>query len=189
MPSSGELVRPTITSPAARNRAARLLVTGARQSSCFRMGTPSYAGSSTRVQLRSFSANGTPRNGPSGSSPAASVRARSNRVVVNAWSSGSTASTRAIAASTSSAGVTSPERTSSAWAVASNSAKGSDIEWLLSSRRSPVADRPTASRFRVVRPPAAAGPRDSPRRRAVRRWVDPTRSSRAATRSPVGRTH
>src|SRR3954447_2315690 len=68
----------------------------------------------------SLSSIGTPRNGPSGSSPAASVRASSNRSRRTASSCGLTFSMRAMAASTSSAGLTSPRRTSSACPVASS---------------------------------------------------------------------
>src|SRR4051794_5901058 len=68
----------------------------------------------------SLSSIGTPRNGPSGSSPDASVRAASNRSRSTASSCGFTFSMRAMAASTSSAGLTSPRRTSSACSVASS---------------------------------------------------------------------
>ena len=53
----------------------------------------------------SFNRIGTPRNGPSGRSPAASARASSKRVRMTASSAGLTDSMRVIAASTSSAGL------------------------------------------------------------------------------------
>src|SRR5215218_10301868 len=62
---------------------------------------------------------GTPRNGPSGRSPAASVRAASKRSRITALSCGLTRSMRSIAASTSSLGLTSPRRTRSTRPVAS----------------------------------------------------------------------
>src|SRR5690348_11737250 len=71
-------------------------------------------------QPRSLSRIGTPRNGPSGSVPAACTRAWSNLVLITASSRGLTASIRAIAASTRSFGLTSPRRTRSACAVASS---------------------------------------------------------------------
>src|SRR5215469_10568555 len=60
------------------------------------------------------------RNASSGTSPAASARAWSNRVLITASSRGFTASMRPMAASTSSAGLASPRRTRSACAVASS---------------------------------------------------------------------
>ena len=84
---------------------------------------PSYIGSPAVWAARSLSRNGTPRNGPSGSSPAAASRALSNSGVITALSSGFSRSMRAIASSTSSVGLASPVRTSSAWAVASRPAE------------------------------------------------------------------
>src|SRR5437870_7885729 len=55
--------------------------------------------------------------------------------MMTAFSFGLTASMRAIAASTSAEGLSSPRRTSSAWAVASRKASSSDIR--------PPYDRPT----------------------------------------------
>lgn len=83
---------------------------------------PSYIGSPAECAARSLSRNGTPRKGPSGSSPAAASRALSKRGVTTALSSGSRRSMRSIASSTSSAGLASPVRTNSAWAVASTAA-------------------------------------------------------------------
>src|SRR5436190_1209012 len=61
--------------------------------------------------MRSFSRKGTPRKGPSGSArEAASARAFSKRGMMTAFSSGLVRSMRAIAASTSSAGLAVPRR-------------------------------------------------------------------------------
>ena len=118
VPSSGTLVRPRVMKPAARNRSARYDVTG-RLTSC-KARRPWAVGSPATWAPRSFSRNGTPRNGPSGTSPAASCLAASKRGRITASSWGFVASMRAIAASTSSLGEASPERTSSACAVASS---------------------------------------------------------------------
>src|SRR5439155_4715601 len=76
--------------------------------------------------MRSFSRKGTPRKGPSGSArEAASARAFSKRGMMTAFSSGLVRSMRAIAASTSSAGLAVPRRTSSACAVASSQDRSS----------------------------------------------------------------
>src|SRR5271170_4642805 len=80
---------------------------------------PSWKGSPAEWQARSFSSSGTPRKGPSGSVPRAAASAFSERSVMTALSCGLSASMRFSASSTSSAGETSPERTSSACAVAS----------------------------------------------------------------------
>src|SRR5213593_718323 len=76
--------------------------------------------------MRSFSRNGTPRKGPSGSArEAASARAFSKRGMMTAFSSGLVRSMRAIAASTSKTGLAVPRRTSSACAVASSQVRSS----------------------------------------------------------------
>src|SRR5205809_3110779 len=76
--------------------------------------------------MRSFSRNGTPRKGPSGNArEAASARAFSKRGMMTAFSSGLVRSMRRIAASTSSAGLAVPRRTSSACALASSQARSS----------------------------------------------------------------
>ena len=62
---------------------------------------------------------GTPRKGPSGRSPSAAANPFSNNGVMTAFSWGLSASIRSIAASASSRGVASPDRTCSAMAVAS----------------------------------------------------------------------
>src|SRR5690349_18167770 len=68
---------------------------------------------------------GTPVNGPSGRVPRAAERAASNIGMITAPSSALSRSIRSIAASTSSAGVARPVRTSSACAVASSRARSS----------------------------------------------------------------
>jgi hypothetical protein len=81
---------------------------------------PSWKGSPAEWAARSLRTKGTPRSGPSGrSGDAAWARAPSNSGVMTALSSGFTRSIRSMAASTSSSAVAAPERTSSAWAVAS----------------------------------------------------------------------
>ena len=70
---------------------------------------------------RSLSRYGTPANGPAGPARASSA-ARSKTGVTTAFSTGFSASIRSMAAVTSSAALTWPVRTSSAWAVASSSA-------------------------------------------------------------------
>src|SRR5262249_15837224 len=85
---------------------------------------PLWMGSPAVAQAKSFKRNGTPRKGPGGKVELrAWVRAFSKSGVITALSCGLTFSIRAIAASTSSSGVTSPLRTSSAWAVASKRAR------------------------------------------------------------------
>ncbi len=81
---------------------------------------PNAVASPVARHPRSLRRIGTPRNGPSGRPLPASNRARSNRVRITASSLGLTASIRAIAASTRSLGPSSPQRTRSACAVASN---------------------------------------------------------------------
>ena len=78
VPSSGTLVRPSWMNPAARNCSARYDIVGQAR---WRSGPrPNDVASPATMQPRSLSSIGTPRNGPSGRSPAASVRACSNRV-------------------------------------------------------------------------------------------------------------
>ncbi len=66
-----------------------------------------YCGWPAWVAPMSFIKNGTPRRGPSGSAARAARRASSNSGLTIAPSSGSRRSLRAIAASTSSSGVSS----------------------------------------------------------------------------------
>src|SRR5262249_28924270 len=73
----------------------------------------------------SFMSVGTPRNGPWGSGPAAAARARSRAGCTTQPRSESIRDTRAMAASTSSAGEIAPSCTSRAWAVASRRARSS----------------------------------------------------------------
>ena len=119
MPSSGVLVLPMVTKPAARNRWPRKVSTGDRNSSFLSSSIPTCSGCPASAAPRSLKRNGTPRNGPSGRSPAASSRASSKSSWMTALSCGLSASVRAIAASTSSSGDASPDRTSSACALAS----------------------------------------------------------------------
>jgi len=70
---------------------------------------------------KSFTAIGTPRNGPLGSAPFAAARASSYIRCTTAFNFGFTCSIAAIAASASSDGVTSPSRTRRASSVASTS--------------------------------------------------------------------
>src|SRR5690349_10969617 len=118
VPSSGTLVRPRGMKPAARNCPARYEVTG--HATSFSGPSPKAITSPATKQPRSLSRIGTPRNGPSGSVPAACARAWSNLVRITASSRGLIASIRPIAASTRSSGLTSPRRTRSACAVASS---------------------------------------------------------------------
>jgi hypothetical protein len=76
--------------------------------------TPSWIGSPASSSARSLTTIGTPRNAPSGNTPAASCRARSYRSWMTAFNRGFTSSSPAMAASTSSDGETPPLRTSSA---------------------------------------------------------------------------
>jgi len=118
VPISGTLVRPSGMKPAARNWAVRYDVTGQATS---RSGpTPNAVASPYAMQPRSLNRIGTPRNGPAGNSPSASCLAAPNLVLMTASSSGLTASIRAMAASVSSLGLTSPRCTSCACAVASS---------------------------------------------------------------------
>src|SRR3954454_848058 len=86
---------------------------------------PRWKGWPAKAAPRSLTRNGTPRNGPSGRSSAAAARPSSKSGWMTALRSGLSASIRSIAASTSSLGLASPERTSSAWAVASRRARSS----------------------------------------------------------------
>ena len=112
---------------------------GSRQPAFLSARMPQWTGSPARCAPRSLSSIGTPRNGPAGRSEAAAwARARSNWRVITEPSSGSSLSMRAIAASTSSSGFTSPRRTSSAWAVASSSERESAIAPMLRLGRRPA---------------------------------------------------
>src|SRR5829696_4164706 len=84
LPNSGVLVRPSTTKPADRRRRTRWLSSVSRWSMALRNRVPAYAGSPAIWPFRSFNRIGTPRNGPSGRSPAASARAASNRSVITA---------------------------------------------------------------------------------------------------------
>ena len=147
---------------------------------------PMWYGAPASSPSRSFTTIGTPRNGPSGRLPRACVRARSNNGWMTALSSPFSFSMRAIAASTSSSGLASPERTSSAWAVASRVARSVTDEKLPADggcaprRPNRGGRRPTrrsrARRVRVRRPGAFA--------RGTRRWGRRARDA-PRTRSPT----
>ena len=119
IPSSGVFVRPTITKPASRKRRASQVSSDSIQSRSRRKAMPSCIGSPAVWQARSLTRKGTPRNGPSAGSLASAF---SKSGWITAFSSPSRASMRAMAASISSRGEASPERTSSACAVASTTA-------------------------------------------------------------------
>ncbi len=123
-PNSGVLALPTMTNPAARSLANRYESTVPTWPRSRSSRFPRCKGSPAREPSRSLTTTGTPRNGPSGAA-SASARARSSRRWITALSNGFTASTRAIAASTSSRGDTEPSRTNAAWAVASSTARSS----------------------------------------------------------------
>src|SRR5919106_6714342 len=116
MPSSGVFVFPTKTKPAFRKRSASQESASARKPRSRRKRMPSCCGAPATEQIRSLTTNGTPRNGPSAGSVSS---ASSNSGWMTAFSTPFRASIRSIEASTNSRGVTSPERTRSAWAVAS----------------------------------------------------------------------
>ena len=78
-PSSGVLVRPTITNPASLYRVTRLASSSAVKSASLRAWTPPWWGCPASVAHRSLMSMGTPRNGPSGrSGEAARTSAWSN---------------------------------------------------------------------------------------------------------------
>src|SRR5205823_1303232 len=111
--------------------------------------------------MRSFSRNGTPRKGPSGSArEAASARAFSKRGMMTAFSPGLVRSMRAIAASTSRAGLAVPRRTSSACAVASSQARSSLMRGPYDIRRSAYKELVDAQQ-----PLPVGGPVQDPRSR------------------------
>src|SRR6516162_7312006 len=104
---------------------------------------PSRNGVPASSAPRSFNKNGTPRNGPSGSAPAAVARARSKSSWITAFSCGLSFSMRVIASATSSAGDTCSVRTSSACAVASSHATSS-LTRVTVARRTPPRPGPAA---------------------------------------------
>jgi len=75
MPNSGVLVLPRKTTPASRKRRVRTL--SAAGTSSFVKRLPLVRGQPPTGQPRSFTRNGTPVNGPSGSLPPAVLRASS----------------------------------------------------------------------------------------------------------------
>ena len=171
MASSGVLVLPITTAPAARSRftSSLSLRAGSRYAAVPQPVTSPVTSST------SFTAIGTPRSGRS--SPAArrasacpaSARARSAITTLKALSSGSRRSMRARQSSTSSRDDTSPPRTSSACRTtpAKASSSGSMGAGTLDGRGagcvSPAAARPTP-------PPARPPPRRGPRSPGPHRW-------------------
>ena len=126
IPNSGVLVLPRMTRPARRSRStsseSKADTWPARKREPSVKRTPSIS------MARSLTRYGTPANGPAGAAracSAASSAARSKTGVTTAFSTGFSASIRSIAAVTSSAALTWPVRTSSAWAVASSSDRSS----------------------------------------------------------------
>ena len=118
--SSGRFVFATNVTPARRSRAiASESSVGVHPS---RNREEAVNGTPFTNPSKSFTAIGTPRNGPSGSGPLAAARASSYMRWTTALSFGFTCSIAAIAASVSSDGVTSPSRTRRASSVASTSA-------------------------------------------------------------------
>src|SRR5580658_320292 len=118
MANSGVLVFPQITKPASQKRVVMSWSSGDRYSP--ERSVPSLNGVPASSAAKSFKRNGTPRNGPSGSLPLASARARSKSGWITALSAGFRRSIRSIAPSTNSCGDAAPLETSCACAVASS---------------------------------------------------------------------
>ena len=139
---------------------------------------PSWKGSPAEWAERSFSTNGTPRNGPSGrSADAAWARARSKSGVITALSCGFTRSMRSMAASTSSAGLASPERTSVGLGGGVEVAEVVGHGPSVGGRGGPLI-MPRARRARRRRPPrctpaVSSRARSSPKRSTRRHGLDP----------------
>ena len=126
-----------------------------------------------------------------------SARASSNQVIVRAWTAGSIASIRSIAASSSSLGVTSPLATSAAWSTASIQRVSSASGLMPPSVARPATvaagaatdrDRPRPDRSGADQGPGRS-PRSCsppPRRRSPRRCRRRRSASRSST-SPTAR--
>jgi hypothetical protein len=110
-PNSGVLVRPAITRPAARRRATSVESTGEVIASSLSRAFPLDSVCPAYGATKSLSRNGTPVKGPSGSPAATVERAWSNHSMTIALIVGFSAVIRSIAASSSSSGDTSPDRT------------------------------------------------------------------------------
>ena len=119
IPNSGQFALPTITRPARRSRTTS---SESNDEALSRRNTePSVNLVPLASATRSLSRYGTPANGPL--TPAFTRAAASSNIgVTTAFSCGFSRSIRPIAHSTSSAAVTSPRRTSSAWPLASSAA-------------------------------------------------------------------
>ncbi len=157
----------------ARNLRPDSVSCGARKPASFRKRVAAVAaGRPPSAPMRSFSRNGTPRNGPSGSSVRrAASRARSKQRWITAFSCGFSASIRSIAASTSSSGRRLPRPHQLGLRVASSRARSSPIGGRL--RCAPASVQPGlvgvvgSVRPRVACAAGAGGPLGSPRRAAT----------------------
>lgn len=114
-PSSGAVVSPSVTSPAARNRRIRSRSWGATTPSPSSARLPAKNGTPSAMGPMSLMRNGTPANGPA----ASWASAGSNGGSARAFSAASARSSAARAASSTSAAVTSPLASSSRSPVAS----------------------------------------------------------------------
>ena len=127
--SSGVLVRPSETRPAASKRLREVGVLALRPAGVAQEAHAAVV-RRRRPRRRRCPSSGRARRGTGRagrSAAAAAARARSSAGWMTAFSCGFSRSRRAMAASTSSRGETSPRRTSSAWAVASRAARSSDM--------------------------------------------------------------
>src|SRR5699024_4132528 len=121
-PSSGTLVVPRTTMPAALYRCTTAQSTSATTSANRR--DPSVAGCPATSAPRFLTRTGTPRRGPSAGPASTSARASSNRVETTALSRGFSSSIRRIASSVTSRASCAPERMSAARATASRAGEG-----------------------------------------------------------------
>jgi len=126
-PSSGEFVRPSVISPAARKRSTTVVSWSEIGIASRSAELPLVIGWPIEWAHRSFSNVGTPANAASGSpavhrrsTSAAPARASSNQRMTTEFNGPSNVSIRSIAASTNSTADTCREATRSAWAVASS---------------------------------------------------------------------
>ena len=182
--SSGTFVRPRITNPAARYRRTSSVSAGERCSRSRRKRMPCWYRSPAECWTPSFTSIGTPRNGPSGSAPRASARARSKRVSTSAPSSGSSASMRVIAASTRSSGDASPRRTRPAWSIASSDVSSTVSPFMLpalGAARRPLGPRSAARRDTGSRPLAHACVVSSPTIARIRSRTVSSNDARCAS--------
>ena len=117
MPNSGELVRPTITNPAARSRVTVVLSKSNTLPANRRLAW--LSGRPATGACRSLMKYGTPVNGPSGSPARMAARALSNACTTTAFRRGLSASTCAMQASSTSSALTWRLRTRAARPIAS----------------------------------------------------------------------